>query len=63
MSVRTLERYIRLFESDELAKSIMDTVTSKLIEILGVKIDKQRLDSTHIFSDMASFGIGINNSS
>jgi len=34
----------------------MDTVTLKLIEILGVKIDKQRLDSTHIFSDMASFG-------
>ncbi len=56
MSVRTLERYIRLFESDDLAKSIMDTVTLKLIEILGVKIDKQRLDSTHIFSDMASFG-------
>lgn len=56
MSVRTLERYIRLFESDDLAKRIMDTVTSKLIETLGVKIDKQRLDSTHIFSDMASFG-------
>ena len=56
ISMRTLERYINLFEEKDLAKAMMDEITVKLVELLGVKIDKQRLDSTHIFSDMASFG-------
>ena len=53
---RTLERYMRLFEQNDIAKIIMDRVTSKLVDTLEIKVDKQRLDSTHIFSDMASFG-------
>jgi len=56
ISKRTLERYINLFEEDDLAKATMDEITTTLVEILNIKIDKQRLDSTHIFSDMASFG-------
>ena len=56
ISMRTLERYINLFEENNLAKATMDEITTKLVEVLGIKIDKQRLDSTHIFSDMASFG-------
>jgi len=56
ISKRTLERYINLFEEDKIAKATMDEITIKLVELLGIKIDKQRLDSTHIFSDMASFG-------
>lgn len=56
ISKRTLERYINLFEEDDLAKATMDEITTTLVEALGIKIDKQRLDSTHIFSDMASFG-------
>lgn len=56
ISKRTVERYINLFEENELAKATMDAITIKLVEVLGIKIDKQRLDSTHIFSDMASFG-------
>lgn len=56
ISKRTLERYINLFEEDDLAKVTMDEITTKLIAVLGIKIDRQRLDSTHIFSDMASFG-------
>ena len=56
ISMRTLERYINLFEEDNLAKTTMDEITTKLVEVLGIKIDRQRLDSTHIFSDMASFG-------
>jgi len=56
ISKRTLERYINLFEEDGLAKATMDEITLKLVDVLGIKIDKQRLDSTHIFSDMASFG-------
>jgi hypothetical protein len=53
---RTLERHIELFEQDDLAKATMNEITTKLVEVLNIKIDKQRLDSTHIFSDMASFG-------
>ena len=56
IGMRTLERYIKLFEVDAIAKATMDKITVKLVEVLGIKIDKQRLDSTHIFSDMASFG-------
>lgn len=56
LSKRTLERYIGYFKNDGLAKSIMDEITCSLIELCGIKISQQRLDSTHIFSDMASFG-------
>ena len=56
ISKRTLERYINLFEEDNLAKATMDEITTTLVEVLSIKIDKQRLDSTHIFSDMAGFG-------
>jgi len=56
ISKRSLERYIRFFEEDDLAKATMDRITAALINELGTKIDQQRLDSTHIFSDMASFG-------
>ena len=56
LGMRTLERYITLFEEDKIAKVTMHNITIKLVKLLGIKIDKQRLDSTHIFSDMASFG-------
>ena len=56
LSMRTLERYLALFEEEELAKATMDAMTVKLIELLDLNIDRQRLDSTHIFSDMAGFG-------
>lgn len=55
LGIRTLERYISLFEQDELAQATMEAVTSKLIEKLELDITEQRLDSTHVFSDMASF--------
>ena len=53
---RTLERYINIFEEYDYAKMTMDNITGGLVDMLGIKIDKQRLDSTHIFSDMANFG-------
>lgn len=56
ISKRSFERYIKLFEEDDLAKTVMDKITATLVEQLDLKIDKQRLDSTHIYSDMASFG-------
>lgn len=56
LSMRTLERYMDLFEKDELARAIMSEVTVELVDLLELNIDRQRLDSTHVFSDMASFG-------
>jgi hypothetical protein len=53
MSTRTLERYLKIFRKNELAQKLMDTVTRKIIADLNIKVDKQRLDSTHIFSNMA----------
>lgn len=52
----TLERYIRLFATDRLAQEVFHRVTSAFIEILELDVSRQRLDSTHIFSDMALFG-------
>jgi hypothetical protein len=56
LSMRTLERYIDVFEQDALAKTIMADVTAHLVALLDIEIGRQRLDSTHVFSDMASFG-------
>jgi Transposase DDE domain len=56
MCDRTLERHRALFVEDELAAKVMDRLTGTLIEKLQLAIDQQRLDSTHTFSNMASFG-------
>ncbi len=56
MSVRTIQRYRKYFVENELAANVMRDVTAKLVEITGIKIDEQRLDSTHVFSNMAQFG-------
>ncbi len=53
---RTLERYIALFRNDELAQEIMHDVTAELVKLLDLDVSKQRLDSTHIESNMAKFG-------
>lgn len=56
LSTRTLERYQGLFRKDNLAQDVMEKVTARLAEVLEVKVDQQRLDSTHVFSNMATFG-------
>jgi Transposase DDE domain len=56
LSMRSLERYINLFEDNDVARLVMSKITAELVKLLELKIDKQRLDSTHVFSDMASFG-------
>lgn len=56
MCERTLERYRALFLDDESAGQVMQDVTDRLIDLLELDIAKQRLDSTHVFSNMASFG-------
>ncbi len=56
MSHATIERYTRLFAEDDLAGQVFHEVTSALIEALELDVSRQRLDSTHIYSDMATFG-------
>lgn len=53
---RTIERYIKLFREDELAQAIMLDVTAELVKLLDLDVSKQRLDSTHVHSNMAKFG-------
>jgi len=53
---RTLERHRAHFVDDELAATVMDRLTGTLVEKLQLTINQQRLDSTHTFSNMASFG-------
>jgi hypothetical protein len=56
MSHASVERYAKLFVQDELATEVFQRVTSALIEALELDVSRQRLDSTHVFSDMATFG-------
>jgi hypothetical protein len=53
---RTIERYLKLFREDEMAQAIMHDVTAELVQLLELDVSKQRLDSTHIESNMAKFG-------
>ncbi len=56
MCARTVERYREIFRDNELAKAVMQDVTVRLVEMLELTIAEQRLDSTHVFSNMATFG-------
>jgi hypothetical protein len=56
ISHASVERYARLFVEDDLATEVFQRVTSALIEALDLNVSRQRLDSTHVFSDMATFG-------
>jgi Transposase DDE domain len=56
VSSRTVERYQKLFRDDELAAKVFEDVTSRLTDALEINITQQRLDSTHVFSNMATFG-------
>ncbi len=56
VSARTVERYQKLFREDDLAARVFEEVTTRLIKALDLDVSRQRLDSTHVFSHMASFG-------
>lgn len=56
LSVRTLGRYRGIFHSDEAGSEVFDRVTQALVKALELNVSAQRLDSTHVFSDMARFG-------
>jgi hypothetical protein len=53
---RTLERYQKLFRDNDLAARVFEDVTTRLIAALDLDVSRQRLDSTHVFSHMATFG-------
>lgn len=53
---RTIERYEKIFVENDLAALTMDRVTGALVKALDLDVSRQRLDSTHVFSDMAIFG-------
>lgn len=56
VSLRTLQRYQRKFRDDQLGSMVFEKITTQLIYELGICVDKQRLDSTHVFSNMALWG-------
>ena len=56
LSLRTLERYIKLFRELDLASKVFDEVTAVLVAHLELDLGHQRLDSTHVFSNMAMYG-------
>jgi len=57
ISQRTIERYIaRLYDDESLAGELFVTLTDCLVGKLEISVKKQRLDSTHVLSDMAVFG-------
>jgi len=56
MSHASIERYSALLMEDDLAVDIFNDVTAALIAALDLDVSRQRLDSTHIESDMAVFG-------
>ena len=55
-SDRTVERYRKLFTEDDLATRVFTELTVTLTDLLELDVSKQRLDSTHVFSHMATFG-------
>jgi hypothetical protein len=56
LCARTLDTYRQLLREDESAQGIFEEVTAALVQELGVEIGRQRLDSTHVLSNMAKFG-------
>jgi hypothetical protein len=56
LSDRTLENYEKMFMKDELSAKVMHAVTVGLAKAMDLDVKKQRLDSTHVLSDMAKFG-------
>ena len=57
ISQRTIERYIaRLYRDESLGAEMFVAITDHLVNELEISVKKQRLDSTHVMSDMAYFG-------
>ena len=54
---RTIERYLQKIQNEEgLSDEIFARVTETLLQSMEITVRKQRLDSTHVLSDMAVLG-------
>lgn len=54
---RTIERYLQKMQNDDgFSDELFASVTDTLLRSMEVKVKKQRLDSTHLLSDMAVLG-------
>lgn len=53
---RTVDNYRRILRESQSAQGVFETVTAEIVRELGICIKKQRLDSTHVLSNMAKFG-------
>ena len=56
MASRTVERHLKVFREEDVAALVMERVTAALVRELELNVSKQRLDSTHVFGNMAAFG-------
>jgi hypothetical protein len=57
LTQRTIERYLRRMQDNEaISEKIFAQVTDTLLRSMEVKVNKQRLDSTHVLSDMSTMG-------
>lgn len=56
LSLRTFERYLQLFRELGLAQEVFEAVTTALVAHLELDVSHQRLDSTHVHSNMALYG-------
>jgi len=56
LSERTFRKYRRILIKENLDKVLFETLTDSLIKAFGVDTTKQRLDSTHIRSNMRKLG-------
>jgi Transposase DDE domain len=56
VSSRSVERYQKLFRADDMAAEVFTRVTAELTAKLELDVTRQRLDSTHLYSHMATFG-------
>ncbi len=56
ISKRTFRNYRRIVEEEGLAPVIFGTLTDRLLRAFGVDPSRQRLDSTHILSNMRKLG-------
>lgn len=56
LSARTVDNYRKLFREDEAAQDVFTRVSATLVAELELDISRQRLDSTHVLSNMARLG-------
>jgi hypothetical protein len=56
LSPRSVDEYRKLLRESDSAQETFERVTSHIVGELELNIKKQRLDSTHVFSNMAQLG-------